>query len=397
MLPLPAPLRGAEIGSFAHHTIITRLPDIARRVMSENDLIDSAADRIRTLIAELPSGGIRLLQDVDAPDAQEWAGYVQPFRDWNWLDISWFFAETYFYRRILEATGYYADGDGHGRDPYAYQKVEGLSAFQNAIIDSCSLLEDNLRQETDHDCRNIIDLIHLNLWGNQADLSMWPAGHDERPENQQSYLLSDDSYAAAQYICNLHNGRVDFILDNAGLELVNDLILADFLLSRGLAAEVHLHAKPHPTFVSDVTPSDVQQTIDFLGTLAHPDGSRVERRLREHCQSDRLRIHAHFYWTSPLAGWEMPGELVEDLGKSNLLISKGDANYRRLIGDRRWLMTTSPKQVFSYLPAPLLALRVSKSEAVLGLSPGQAESLFHQDPQWQINGHWGLVQFSNSL
>jgi hypothetical protein len=222
---------------------------------------------------------------------------------------------------------------------------------------------------------------------------MWPAGHAERPENQPSHLLCDDSETAASYLCSIRQGRVDFILDNAGLELVNDLVLADFLLSRGIAAEVHLHAKPYPTFVSDVTQPDVQQTLDFLNGMAHPDVTQVKRRLQKNCEMGRLRIDTHYFWTSPLDGWDMPGDLVKDLGQSDLLISKGDANYRRLIGDRRWPMTTAPGQVFCYLPAPILALRVSKSEAVIGLQPGQPEALFQQDPRWQINGRWGLVQF----
>jgi uncharacterized protein with ATP-grasp and redox domains len=393
-LQLPAPLRGAEIGSFAHYTIITRLPAIARRVMSENNLPQAAVHKIQELIADLPTSGIRPLQDEDAPDAQEWLSYIQPFQGWNWLEITWFFAETYFYRRILEATGFYTAGEAGGLDPYAYQKVEGLTAFQKAIIDSCSLLEDGLEQESCHDCQNIIALIYGNLWGNQADLSMWPAGHGERPENQQSHLLCDDSQVAAKYLCDLRQARVDFILDNAGLELVNDLLLADFLLSRGMAGEIHLHAKPHPTFVSDVTPADVLRSIDFMRTLAHPDVSQVVCRLYAHCESEHLKIDTHYYWTSPLAGWEMPEDLVEQFKQIDLLISKGDANYRRLIGDRRWPMTTLPAQVFGYLPAPVLALRVSKSEAIIGLQPGQSEELFQQDPRWQINGSWGMVQFS---
>jgi hypothetical protein len=392
-IPIPAPLCGAETGTFAHYTIITRLPDIARRVISENNLPRAAVRRVQELIDELPEGRIRVLDDPEAPDVADWSGYIEPFVDWNWLEITWFFAETYFYRRILEASGYYSAGQGRGLDPYAYQKVEGLTAFQEAIVNSCVLVEDDLQLEDRADCQSLVGLFKLNLWGNQADLSMWPAGHAERPENQQSSLLCDDSQAAASYLCRIRQGRVDFILDNAGLELVNDLVLADFLLSRGIATEVHLHAKPHPTFVSDVTQLDVQQTLDFLQGMAHPYVAKVERRLRKHCAMNRLRIDTHYYWTSPLDGWEMPGDLVKELGQSNLLINKGDANYRRLIGDRRWPMTTATAQVFCYLPAPVLALRVSKSEAVIGLQPGQPETLFQQDPKWQINGRWGLVQF----
>ena len=44
----------------------------------------------------------------------------------------------------------------------------------------------------------------------------------------------------------------------------------------------------------------------------------------------------------------------------------GDANFRRLIGDRHWPWSTRPEDVLSYFPAPLLALRTCKSEVLIG-------------------------------
>lgn len=37
-------------------------------------------------------------------------------------------------------------------------------------------------------------------------------------------------------------------------------------------------------------------------------------------------------------------------GLQGLLISKGDANYRRLLGDLHWPYDTAPKAVLEYLP-----------------------------------------------
>lgn len=36
-LPIPTAIKGAEIGSFAHFTVGVRLPEIALRVIAEND------------------------------------------------------------------------------------------------------------------------------------------------------------------------------------------------------------------------------------------------------------------------------------------------------------------------------------------------------------------------
>jgi hypothetical protein len=91
--------------------------------------------------------------------------------------------------------------------------------------------------------------------------------------------------------------------------------------------------------------------------------------------------------------WLMPGPLRAELSESEMIISKGDANYRRLLGDRHWPPTTKFADVVGYSPAPLAALRTQKSEVAIGLEPGQAETVAGQDSEWLINGRWGVIQF----
>ena len=52
--------------------------------------------------------------------------------------------------------------------------------------------------------------------------------------------------------------------DNTGTELLMDMALIDFLLETGLAAEVHLHLKPQPFFVSDAMIQDLADGLDAL-------------------------------------------------------------------------------------------------------------------------------------
>jgi hypothetical protein len=75
------------------------------------------------------------------------------------------------------------------------------------------------------------------------------------------------------------------------------------------------------------------------------------------------------------------------------VISKGDANYRRLAGDLDWPSTTPFADVVRYFPSPLLALRVLKAELALGLAPEQVLNLEKQDPSWKVNGNWAVIQF----
>ncbi|HEX6304227.1 MAG TPA: ARMT1-like domain-containing protein, partial [Anaerolineales bacterium] len=92
---------------------------------------------------------------------------------------------------------------------------------------------------------------------------------------------------------------------------------------------------------------------------------------------------------------QLPAHLQQELAGADLIISKGDANYRRLLGDRHWPFTIPAADVLRYAPAPLLAVRVCKSEVVIGLQPAQVEALDMIDAGWKVNGEWGMIQFVN--
>lgn len=407
-LPLPAPLRGAEKGTFAHRTVTVRLPQIGRRILVENKFSAQVVSQLQALLDELPYGVVRDLQDREAPDWAAWQRYLFPYRGMNWLEVPWFFAETNFYRRVLEATGYFQPGEGFERDPYKFQKRQGLESFTEAIRNACGLVDAWLSgiksSAREISAERLGELFLMNLWGNQADLSMWPAGQPGRPDHQGStsqlsHLLCNHAVQAAEYLLRLREDtrRVDMILDNAGLELVHDLLLADALLGIGLAQEVRLHVKAHPTFVSDAIRRDILDTVEYLSRAGEVEMQVVARRLRAALRAKRLSISEDFFWTSPLSMWEMPDELRQELGEAVLLISKGDANYRRLVGDRHWQFDTPLPDVLNYLPTSLLALRVSKSQVMIGLPPGKAEQMDALDPQWMTNGRWGVIQFYRSI
>jgi hypothetical protein len=91
----------------------------------------------------------------------------------------------------------------------------------------------------------------------------------------------------------------------------------------------------------------------------------------------------------------MPSALRKELGQASLVVSKGDANYRRLLGDRYWPHTTPLEDILAYRPAPVLTLRVLKANLIAGLQPGQSEAMQRRDPNWLHNGHWGVIQFAH--
>lgn len=398
-LDAPPPLRGSDPDSFAHHSVVNRLPDLLARTIQASALPEAALAHLRGLGEEIPDGLIRGIDDPEAPDAADWASYVAPFRSDDWLAVPWFFAETYFYRRIMEATGYFSV-PCPGVDPFAPQKSlspnDDASAL-SALAERLSLSSEDLQAaHGEPDPAGLEALLTTALWGNQADLSMWPG--DDRPdaaaERSDDRILTDDRRRCAEWVCERAPlSRIDLIIDNTGFELLTDLALAAYLLDRRLANTVVLHAKSHPTFISDATTGDVRQVVDALADHDELPVRRLGKRLEDAGERRRLRVTDHFYWTSPRPGWGLPQDVFTLLADSDLLISKGDANYRRWLGDRHWAPTDGIHSILDYAPAPLLLLRTLKSEVVAGLTPAAVERAEDHDPDWQISGESAVVQF----
>lgn len=403
--PIPPPLRGNEPDSFAHDTITQRLPRIGRRVVDENDFAPEVEEHLLELVDELPHGKIRPLRDENAPDAEGWGRYVAAYVGENWLDVPWFFAETYFYRRILEATGYFEEGLGFGVDPFAPHKEQSL---QNSRQEATALASRVAQWRERPAEKALYEALSAALWGNQGDLSMWPGGAGEMPSHDdagvaQAHVLVDDREAAIAYLRDRRgfessfekvpsDVRIDIIEDNAGFEFISDLALVDVLLGLEWADRVILDVKFHPTFVSDVVPRDVRNTLEWL-IASEDDAVRAwGKRLRDYADSGRIALRQHAFWTSPLAGWEMPDDVRDTLSEATLVIAKGDANYRRLLGDRHWDYTTPFDRVLAYFPAPLLALRTLKSNVAAGLDQAMVNELNERYTGWDVSGEWGLMQ-----
>ncbi|MFZ0546675.1 MAG: damage-control phosphatase ARMT1 family protein [Candidatus Promineifilaceae bacterium] len=400
--PIPAPLRASEIGTYTHTSVVKRLPDIGRQTLADNDFSPETTANLEALINGIPDDPIRYLIDTEAPDTADWAAYIAPYEGQNWLDIPWFFAEVYFYRRVLEATGYFVpQSPYYGRDPFARQKEQALDLGKEDIRTLIERIDNLLTFGGIKLADGLLHLLSVALWGNQADLSLWPAGQDGQPQHddhdqQKAHVLADDSAQIVDFFQQQQGRQVDVVLDNAGVELVCDMCLTDFLLFSGQAASVRWHMKTHPTFVSDATIHNVYQTIDWLKNSTLPILFDMGHRLQAYLDWGRWELVDHPFWTSPLPMWQLTADLAEQLSQADLIITKGDANYRRLLGDRHWPFTTPFSEIVSYAPAPLLALRTLKSEIAAGITADKIKLAQEEDPDWLIDGRWGLIQFNLS-
>lgn len=387
----PPPLMTSDPGSFARATIVERKPQIIRQVIEENGYpleIVQALQMFRDEIAEQPMQP--LIEST--PDVDRWNAELRHYEGKSWLEVPWYWAEVFFYRKLLETVRYFQPGLWHERDPFGSlkrrQEAEALARF----AEGWSQLETAALHLSE--AQVFEALLHSALWGNRADLSNFTvrelaqAGLATQAERHN--LLIDDTQAV-EALLSAGVARVDFICDNVGLDLLFDLALADFLLGRGWAQQVTLHLKSQPFFVSDAMPADATLAINALATAAPAAEQALGQRLRAWVEDGHLRLATDPFWTGFLMFRDMPSHLRGELAQAALVVVKGDVNYRRLLDDRHWPHTTRMEDVTAYFPAPFVALRTLKGEIMVGLEPGQAERLFAEDPAWLINGKRGVI------
>jgi hypothetical protein len=375
-------------GSFARYTFAERVPSIVRETIALNGFSGGVRRALEDLHAEVTSGPIRGLNE-DAPDRDFWNAVSAPYLGREWLDVPWYWAEAFFYRRILEATRYFQPGPWQGRDPFGPQKATELAP------DAAPRATDALLRRLPGDPVGQFEgLVQGSLWGNRTDLSYQAAARLGRPtgsHEERANLLVDDTPVLWNALRAGERRRVALVADNAGTELLMDLALVDFLLDRDLAGEIHLHLKPHPFFVSDAMPEDLTAGLDALGAGGEM-AAALARSLRGYLARGQLHPLVHWHYGTSLFFFQLPEDLREILAGMDLVIVKGDANYRRLLGDAQWPPTTSFQDATRYFPAPLVVLRTLKAEIIVGLKPGEAERLSAEDAAWLVNGKRGVVQ-----
>ena len=386
---LPPPLMTSEPGSFARETILERKPQIIRQVIADNQYPLDVVARLNEFAAEIAHQSIQPVREL-TPDAAFWNQALAQYKGATWLEVPWYFAETYFYRRLLESVGYFQPGEWHKHDPFGKQKHSQMDADLEDFAsewDSFTNIESTQAFE---------GLLHSCLWGNRGDLSNFTVkerakGGLETSSERQNILIDDTSRIQRFLARGL--GHVDLVTDNVGKELLFDLVLASFLIDHGWVKQVTFRLKDRPFFVSDASIADLRFTLKGLQISTHLPVQRLGEHLAELIARDTIQLKDHFFFTSCLAYPELPPDLWEDFASSDLVILKGDVNYRRILSDRHWPHNTPMKEAAAYFPTSFLTLRTLKGEIMVGLQPGQAEKLAAADPGWLINGRRGIIQF----
>jgi uncharacterized protein with ATP-grasp and redox domains len=319
----------------------------------------------------------------------EWLAHYQRWQGRTWLEIPWYFAESYFYVRLLHAIGYFA---GRHPDPFAKQK-EDLLTQCGPVVASLARAQQVIEDLAPEEAFGV--LAHRSLWGNRMDLSNLAVA--ERHRGDASHLdqatpVVDDCGIAFRTLSQASAPQVTFLCDNAGPELVSDLHMASWLLDHA-AERVALEVKPQPFFVSDAMAKEVHATIAFLRESDDQTARGLGERLAGALEAGALSVREHPFWCGPDHYDCLPEDLRARLGQATLVISKGDVNYRRFLRDRHWPFTTPIEEAAAGLPAPVLLLRTFKGELAAGLSAETVAQLAAEDPDWLISGRQGVAQY----
>jgi uncharacterized protein with ATP-grasp and redox domains len=347
--------------------------------------LPAAAAIVSNAPGSFPRDGTIPPLPAEAHDRAAWQEWAAPYLGRAWLDVPFLWSESYFYRLLLEATGYFGSGPWARIDPFAPQKTAELDT-----PDLARDLGDLGRLVTAPDQAGLSAALTASLWGNRADLGFRMSDPSAQGKDQVDDLVADDSSELWRLLETGAPGQVHLVADNAGRELTADLVLIDRFLATERAATVTLHLKPHPYYVSDATTADLLQVLRRLEAAGDTAGD-IAARLAAAIGDGRLQVRAHAFWCSPLSFHELPADLATELAEASVVIIKGDLNYRRLVGDAHWDPTTSFQDLTAYFPAPLAALRTLKSDVAVGVDPDRLAHLESSAPGWRTDGTHAVI------
>ncbi|RQM07165.1 hypothetical protein DH86_00000860, partial [Scytalidium sp. 3C] len=396
------------------------------------------------------------LPDDGQPDIEGYNKELEQLGSPSWFNVPWLYAECYLYRRL--ATLFALSQHWKSYDVFARQKLSTFRSSRPAVLELANRYHELVEQLRSIKAKNepenveaekilFFEMCEICLWGNATDLSLLTSltyediqklqGSAARKAAEKNILVNDleasyDLLKKAQR-SGKKERRVDIVLDNAGFELYVDLILAGYLLESNLATHVVFHPKSIPWFVSDVVPADFASLLSALAnangffmtpTDGEKDAGKTPSPLSDKEISDlsflfqswsgfhaegQLVLRPNRFWTEGGSYWRLPTsapQLYEDLKESELVIFKGDLNYRKLTRDGMWDPTTPFTKAIGPLGpgsgVNVLALRTCKADVVVGLKPGEDERIRATEGgggdsgsrKWAWSGKWAVVSLS---
>lgn len=453
-MTLPERFSTDDKGTFGEHTAKVRWPIIVQNAIEDLELaIESAGgneERVKQGQA-IRKQLVQLRQDIlenavlekFTEEERQVAGVPDSFNEEleragkvTWFHAEWLYTEIFLYRRInvlFRSQSLWTDFDIFDR-----LKQETFKSSLHGVVELAlrfgSLSKQLKEIGQDEEALKLLfkEFVDISLWGNATDLSLLTdatlediksiQGAKVRQENESKILVNDTLKAWDSLKQGSQGKRVDFVLDNSGFELYADLMLAAFLLETKIVGKCVFHAKDIPYMVSDVMLKDFDVLLkDLKDRDFFPAGNEAAQEALEsfadtisgYLAKGEIEVREDSFWTTHLDFWNIDpsekkyhgAEIHKDLIKSDLVIFKGDLNYRKLVGDRKWPRTTPWTEAIGPLArngVTLLSLRTSKADVQVALPEGVDEklsSLWEKDHPgqgswWCCSGKWAVICFS---
>lgn len=374
-----------EPGSFPWSVLHDRHPALIEKVRDGlpyppaiRRALDGLAEEIHREIRPLPAS---------AHDHDRWVDWAGEYLGRSWYAAPFLWSESYFYRKLLDAVGYFEPGPWQGVDPFEPFKSEELRT--GALARDLAALDDlDALPVGDQDAA----ILAASLWGNRADLGFQVSARLD--QDGQGAMVADESARLWELLAGSAPGTVCVVADNAARELVPDLVLADQLLTTGRARSVTLHVKPYPYYVSDAMTADVVAALRTM-TASSGRAALTGHRLWKSIVDGSLVVRAHPFSCAPWSYHRIPADLADEFASATVTIMKGDLNYRRLVGDLEWPSATPFDAVTRYFPGPVAAVRTLKCDVVVGVPDDERARLDATGERWRTSGTHALVQVSD--
>ena len=388
-----------DAGSFAKFTIENRFPKIFKEVCSEE--YDSFIENHKVDDGKILHSNI--------PGVDELKKSISSYKDYTIKDFfekaPFFLVEFYFYHLLLSLRNYGElkfDFFAAKKDADWKDKAEDFSSKLSVLFDDFvkfnkrKFSKKEKQEFNERKNEHIKSILYYSLTSNTGDLSQL---HEISSESVK--CLCNETEICQNYLdVAKPYSRFDIICDNSGAELFSDIYLAVFFLVYGLAKKVVFHLKPCPFFVSDATIDDFSKLVAALTK----NGKNTE--LLDFISKKKIEVFSsNDFWVEPYYFDKMPDGLKNHFDKSNLVIIKGDLNYRRLVGDfNKYANETKSSINFETLEErclfknksnkniPLVAPRVLKSDVFVGIDSVFEAIGRNSDSQFKTDGKWGVIQ-----
>ena len=369
----------SQLDSFAYFTIKERFPKIYNDYCSGNyeDFVEytTVEDALKNI-----------LEDKDCPDLSFIQGKETKTLKEFFENEPFFESEVLFYHVLLSQKEYLKNKNDffaikkdtdYANEHDSYRKeLENLFNQGNCYQNIKDQREKFLSKQEDFRA-----ILNYSLTANTGDLSQLEIN---RPDSVR--ILHDDTDKCFNFIISKKHKRFDIICDNSGAELFSDIYLAVFMIIHDYVNKVVLHVKSYPYFVSDATIDDFGRLVNILTK------NKSNSQLLELLSKKKIEVKTHKFWTEAKYFDELPKDLGINKNTTDLLIVKGDLNYRRLVGDKNWKSTDSFEKRCLIKDIPVIAPRVLKSDVLVGVEPIFVSMAKAQDKKYKTDGKWGVIQ-----